>query len=191
MFDVDELVSECVAAGAETEPRLAIRDALTRALTRPDDIAASLRPTEGGISLLHHAPDLTVIHVVWAPGMRLFPHNHLMWAAIGIYAGQEDNTFFRRTGPGARTLAESGGKELTVGDVLVLGDDTIHAVANPTERLTGAIHVYGGDFVNQPRSQWGPGPREERPYSMDAVDRQFAEANRAWHATTAQRAPRS
>lgn len=186
MFDVDELVSECVAAGAETEPRLAVREALVRALARPDDIASSLRPREGGISLLHHAPDLTVIHVVWAPGMQLFPHNHLMWAAIGIYAGQEDNTFYRRRGPGERTLDESGGKELTVGDVVLLGDDTIHAVANPTRRLTGAIHVYGGDFVNQPRSQWGPGPREERPYSMDLVDEQFAEANRAWHETAAE-----
>ncbi len=185
VFDVDGLVADCIAARAETEPRLAIRETLGRALARPDDIGAALRPTEAGLTLLHHAPDLTIIHVVWAPGMRLFPHNHLMWAAIGIYAGQEDNTFYRRTGAGERTLSESGGKELTVGDVVLLGDDTIHAVANPTRRLTGAIHVYGGDFVNQPRSQWGPGPREERPYSMELVDAQFADANRAWHETTA------
>lgn len=191
MFDVDELIGECIEAGAETEPRLAVRDVLTRALARPDDIASSLRPTEGGITLLHNAPDLTVIHVVWAPGMRLFPHNHLMWAAIGIYAGQEDNTFFRRTAPGERTLDESGGKQLKVGDVALLGDDTIHAVANPTRRLTGAIHVYGGDFVNQPRSQWGPGPREERPYDINAVDERFAEANRAWHADSAETSSQS
>ena len=185
MFDVDELVSECIAARAETEPRLAVRDALERALERPDDVAAAMNPTEGGITLVHNTPDLTVIHVVWAPGMNLFPHNHRMWAAIGIYAGQEDNTFYRRTGPGERTLDESGGRVLAVGDVLLLGDDTIHSVANPTRRLTGAIHVYGGDFVNNPRSQWGPGAREERPYNLDDFNAQFAEANRAWHATSA------
>jgi len=184
VFDVDEFLTDCLAAKAETEPRRAIRGTLTRALARPDDVAAALRPTEGGITLLHHAPDLTVIHIVWAPGMYLYPHDHLMWAAIGIYAGQEDNTFYRRRGPGQRTIEESGGKQLTVGDVQLLGDDTIHAVANPTRRLTGAIHVYGGDFVNQPRSQWGPGPREERPYEMDDLNRQFADANRAWSATT-------
>ena len=132
VFDVDELVADCIAARAETEPRLAVRDTLVRVLARPDDIAAAPKPSEAGITLLHHAPDLTIIHVVWAPGMRLFPHNHLMWAVIGIYVGQEDNTFYRRTGPGARTIDESGGKELTVGDVLLLGDDIIHAVANPT-----------------------------------------------------------
>jgi predicted metal-dependent enzyme (double-stranded beta helix superfamily) len=131
---------------------------------------------------LHHTPDLTVIHVVWAPGMTLFPHDHRMWAVIGIYAGQEDNAFYRRTAPGARTLVESGGKELAEREVVVLGDETIHSVTNPLGVLTGAIHVYGGDFVNEPRSQWGPGPREERPFDLDEANRQFDEANAAWAA---------
>jgi predicted metal-dependent enzyme (double-stranded beta helix superfamily) len=121
-----------------------------------------------------------VLHVVWAPGMRIYPHDHRMWAAIGIYAGQEDNEFFRREGPGLKTLTASGGKELKVGDVLVLGRDAIHAVTNPTAGLTAAIHVYGGDLVNEPRSQWGPGPVEERRYDMDETHVQFSEANRRW-----------
>jgi predicted metal-dependent enzyme (double-stranded beta helix superfamily) len=50
---------------------------------------------------------------------------------------------------------------------------------------TGAIHVYGGDFVDQPRSQWGPGPIEERPYDLEDTRRQFAEANEAWRASSA------
>jgi hypothetical protein len=39
--------------------------------------------------------------------------------------------------------------------------------------------VYGGDFVNQPRSQWGPGDLVERPYDLEAINRQFHEANLA------------
>jgi predicted metal-dependent enzyme (double-stranded beta helix superfamily) len=112
--------------------------------------------------------------------MRIYPHNHQMWATIGIYAGQEDNTFYRRAVDDQRVLVESGGKELRVGDVVTLGDNTIHAVANPTAVLTGAIHVYGGDFVNEPRSQWGPGPMQERPYDVSEAQQQFADANRAW-----------
>jgi predicted metal-dependent enzyme (double-stranded beta helix superfamily) len=183
MFDIDEFVSECQAAVAESEPRRAVREILQRAVADPDEVTAALRPTEGGLRLVHVAPDLTVVHVVWTPGMRLYPHDHRMWAAIGIYGGQEDNTFYRRSGPGRRTLVESGGKELATGDVLVLGDDAIHAVTNPLGKLTGAIHVYGGDFVNEPRSQWGPGPLDERPWDMDEVNREFAEANRAWRTT--------
>jgi predicted metal-dependent enzyme (double-stranded beta helix superfamily) len=112
--------------------------------------------------------------------MRLYPHDHRMWAVIGIYTGQEDNTFYRRSAPGSPTLTESGGKEVAVGDVLALGSDAIHAVANPKAHLTGAIHVYGGDFVNEERSQWGPGPEEERPYDMGQLTEAFAEANRRW-----------
>jgi predicted metal-dependent enzyme (double-stranded beta helix superfamily) len=185
MFDIDEFLSLCQEAMVEDEPRLAVRDVLQRAIERPAEVAEALRPTEGGLDILHRTPELTVLHVVWAPGMRLHPHDHRMWAAIGLYAGQEDNSFYRRSGPGRRYLTESGGKELATGEVLLLGDDTIHAVANPKSHLTGAIHLYGGDFVDQPRSQWGPGPVEERPYDLDDTRRQFAEANEAWRASSA------
>jgi predicted metal-dependent enzyme (double-stranded beta helix superfamily) len=180
VFDVDALVADCVDARGEAEPRLAIRAVLERALAEPDAIADALQPSEGGLTMLHHTPDLTVIHIVWAPRMQLYPHDHRMWAAIGIYAGREDNAFFRRDPEAPRMLVDSGGKEIGVGDVLVLGDDVIHGVTNPDRKLTGAIHVYGGDFVNQPRSQWGPGPREERPHDMAGLRQHFADANRAW-----------
>ena len=29
--------------------------------------------------------------------MTLFPHDHAMWAVIGIYGGREDNIFWKRT----------------------------------------------------------------------------------------------
>jgi len=179
MFDLDDLIVQCEAARQEAEPRRAIREVIERAVSSPDAVARALDPTEGGFTLLHHTDDLTILHVVWAPGMRIYPHDHRMWAAIGIYEGQEDNAFYRRSGPGEKTLVE-----LVTGDTVVLGDDTIHGVANSRQGLTGAIHVYGGDFVNQPRSQWGPGPVEERPYDIDDARRQFAEANAAWQAAS-------
>jgi predicted metal-dependent enzyme (double-stranded beta helix superfamily) len=107
--------------------------------------------------------------------MRLMPHDHHMWALIGIYAGVEDNQFFRRSSSGE--LLEAPTRRLETGEVAALGPETIHAVTNPTDRLTGAIHVYGGDFVNEPRSQWGPGDLRERPYDMSEVNRQFHAAN--------------
>lgn len=181
VFDTDQFIDDCRAALGEDRPHSAAREVLERAVATPGPVAAALEPREGGFTLLHHAPDLTVLHVVWAPGMRIFPHDHRMWAAIGIYAGQEDNEFFRRGGPD-RALTSSGGQALTVGDVAVLGDDTIHAVSNPLSQLTAAIHVYAGDFVNQPRSQWGPGAPVERPYDIDEARGEFAAANRAWRA---------
>jgi predicted metal-dependent enzyme (double-stranded beta helix superfamily) len=180
MFDIDDFIINCQSAIAESEPRRAIKDVVQRAVANGDDIADAFQPTEGGINLVFESSELTILNVVWAPHMTIYPHDHKMWAVIGIYTGQEDNTFYRRSAPGARTLTSSGGKVLADGDVVVLGDDTIHQVTNPLDRLTGALHVYGGDFVHQARSQWGPGPREERPYDLDEARRQFDEANRAW-----------
>ena len=185
-FDLDRFLAESVDAAAETDSRRAIRELLQRAMAEPGAVAAAMRPEKGGFSLLHHSPDLTVLHVVWAPGMRIYPHNHEMWATIGIYGGQEDNTFYRRAEADRSTLVESGGKEMREGDVVTLGADTIHAVANPTAQLTGAIHIYGGDFVNEPRRQWGPGPLTERPYDVAEAQRQFSEANEAWLASSSQ-----
>ncbi len=183
MFDVDQFIDDCLAARREGEPRRAVREVVERAVAAPTTVGETLQPTEGGLTVLRQGSELTVLHVVWAPGMTIFPHDHRMWAVIGIYAGQEDNTFYRRSAPGARTLLESGGKELRVTDTALLGDDTIHGVTNPLDRLTAAIHVYGGDFVNEPRSQWGPGPRLERPYDMELARQAFADANEGWAAS--------
>ncbi|MBV9410476.1 MAG: hypothetical protein JO148_02680 [Acidimicrobiia bacterium] len=177
MFEVDGLIAECRAAVDGGETHRAVREILERTMAEAAAVGDALQPRVGGLNVLYNAADLTVLNVIWAPGMVLFPHDHLMWAAIGIYAGQEDNTFYRRDPEQPTTVTSTGGKELKVGDVLLLGKDAIHGVTNPLSKVTAAIHVYGGDFVNQPRSQWGPGPLEERPYEFDVVQTQFAEAN--------------
>jgi predicted metal-dependent enzyme (double-stranded beta helix superfamily) len=183
-FDREEFVAACRAGLAESDPRRAIGEVVRRAMTKPSAVGDALRPEQAGFTLFHHAPDLTVLHVVWAPGMRIYPHDHRMWAIIGIYTGQEDNTFYRRSVDDRRTLVESGRSELRVGDVVTLGNATIHAVVNPRATLTGAVHVYGGDFVNKPRSQWGPGSLQERPYDIAEARQQFADANRAWRSAS-------
>lgn len=174
VFDIDAFVEECESAVAEGEPRRAVREVLARAVDEPGAVAGVLEHHHAGITLLHNSATLTVLNVVWGPGMTLQAHDHRMWAAIGIYAGQEDNAFFRRSG---NTIVDSGGKELRERDVLLLGDDAIHAVTNPLRSYTGAIHVYGGDFVQQPRSQWDPDTRQEQPYDMQHVLELFEKSN--------------
>jgi predicted metal-dependent enzyme (double-stranded beta helix superfamily) len=170
MLDFDDIVERCVEAVRESEPRLAIREVLQAAVGGSASPSVEPRP---GLNFLHRSDDLTVIDVIWPPGMTLFPHDHRMWAAIGIYGGQERNAFFRRDGAG---IVTSGGKDLSERDVLLLGDDTIHSVHNPGRNYTGAIHVYGGDFVAQPRSQWDPETLTEEPFELEAVLREFERA---------------
>ena len=142
---------ECVS---EVDPRRATQEAVVRALTAPTAVADAIAPDTGGISLLYHSPELTVINVAWAPSMQIMPHDHRMWAVIGIYAGAEENQFYRRGADGQ--LAETTNRRLDVGDVCLLGLKTIHAVANPMDRLTATIHVYGGNSSTSRAINGGP-----------------------------------
>jgi predicted metal-dependent enzyme (double-stranded beta helix superfamily) len=173
-LDIDALVDDCRAALAADQPQLAARDVLDRVLADPSAVAATLGRDAGGLESLHTADDITVLNVVWTPGMRLYPHDHRMWAVIGIYGGVEDNEFFRRAPEG---LTPSGGKQAHERDVLVLGDDVIHAVSNTQSSFTGAIHVYGGNFFTRPRSEWDPETGEERAFDIDSARKVFADAN--------------
>ncbi|HBC09695.1 MAG TPA: hypothetical protein DC046_19245, partial [Rhodospirillaceae bacterium] len=47
-----------------------------------------------------------------------------------------------------------------------LGKDIVHSVTNPLDRLTGALHVYGGNFFEEPRSEWEAQGLTERPYDV-------------------------
>jgi predicted metal-dependent enzyme (double-stranded beta helix superfamily) len=171
MFDLDHFIADCVAAGAETEPRLAVKAVLERAVHQPGAIAEALPVAESEIVPLYTSENLSIIKAVWAPGMGFRPHNHLMWAAIGLYGGQEDNTFYRRSADG---IVVSGRRELRDGDVTLLGDDTIHAVNNPLQSFTGAIHVYGGNITARPgRSEWVEATGEEVAYDFERTRRYF------------------
>jgi len=173
MFDVDDLIAACLAAGQEPEPRQALKEVLARAVSDPG-LAEALPPTRAEIVPLHVGDDLTILKVVWAPGMSVGPHDHRTWAAIGVYTGGEDNAFYRRNGA---TIAGSGGRELRPGDVCLLGDDVIHAVTNPTTQHAAAIHVYRGNFLAMPRSEWTGMPYTERPYDSDRRAAEFEAAN--------------
>ena len=181
-FETAAFVDACRQALREPQPQLAVRDVLERATSSPSAIEAALgAQPEAGLNTIHASPELTILHVVWPPGMALFPHDHRMWAAIGVYGGQEDNAFFRR-GDDARLVA-SGGRQVRAREILLLGDDAIHAVTNPHQHeFTGAIHVYGGDFFATPRRAWTPDTLTEHAYDHDEAMEAFRVADDAWQA---------
>jgi predicted metal-dependent enzyme (double-stranded beta helix superfamily) len=175
---VDDVITRCQAALAEHTPALAVRDVLRELVADPGSLDRAVGPVErGGITPLHNTASLTILRVAWTPGMVLYPHDHRMWAVIGMYGGQEDNAFFRR---GPTGLEAAGGRELPAGDVLVLGDDAIHSVANSRREYAVALHVYGGDFFTGQRSEWDPDTLEERPRDLERTMRLFEEANARW-----------
>ncbi len=174
MFETERFIEACREAMKDPDAR-AIKEVVQRGVSEPLKIVKTLGERKrAGICTLHQSDDLTVLNIIWGPGMTLHPHDHRMLAIIGLYGGQENNTFYKRSEGG---LSEQGGKELHSKETVVLGDAVIHAVANPLDELTGAIHVYSGDFFATPRSEWDPETLEEHPYDVEHTLRVFEESN--------------
>lgn len=169
---LDSMLAELVDAAAESTPLLAVRDVLQRAVSSPTWLQDALPVgTRAELVPLLVTPDVSVFKAIWAEGMSVPPHDHRLWGAIGVYAGREDNEFFRRHEDGIEAV---NGRTLAVGDVSLMGDDVIHAVHAPT--WTGAIHVYGGDFLAKQRSMWVDGVEE--PSDGTRTQAIFEAANR-------------
>jgi predicted metal-dependent enzyme (double-stranded beta helix superfamily) len=177
-FDVDQFVADCRDALAKDASQKTIREVVARAISNPTAVLKGLgEPKRAEIRELFHSDRLTIINVVWAPKMTVMPHNHRMWAVIGIYTGREDNIFWRRV-PGAPNKVKAvGAKALSEKEAVALGVDIIHSIVNPIDQLTGAIHVYGGDFFRTERSEWDSLTLLEHRSDGEQVRRAFEEAN--------------
>jgi len=181
MFDLDRFIEDCRAAVREDPSHRAAREVLARANSDPAAILAALgEPARAGVVPLYKSETLTILNVVWGRRMTIMPHDHRMWAVIGVYTGREDNIFWRRVPGEAGGLIEAAGaKSLGERCAEPLGRDAIHSVTNPLGRLTAAIHVYGGDFYGIRRSDWDPENLLERDYDFALHRRMFEEANAA------------
>ncbi len=171
MFDLDQFIEDCRAAVARDDSHRAVRALMEETFADPAAVMAGLgEPTIPGIVPLYRSDTLTILNFIWKPGMVLYPHDHRMWAVIGLYGGQEDNMFWRRLkdDPAGRIEA-AGGKSLMTGDVTPLGRDIIHSVRNPLATKSAGLHVYGGDFFGVSRSQWDKEHLTEQAYDSAQV----------------------
>ncbi|MEM7276848.1 MAG: hypothetical protein AAF385_01885 [Pseudomonadota bacterium] len=178
MFEKEQFVADIRSAMTDGDAQSAVSEVIARAITDPAGIIKELgAPGKGRSEQLFHDEGLTVTNVIWGSEMWVPPHDHTMWAVIGVYQGQEDNTFWREEGDG---LSEQGGVSLKTGDVRKLGENAIHSVKNPSAtQLCGAIHVYGGDFFGAipQRHSWDPKSLERGPYDYEFINSLRTEAN--------------
>ena len=179
MFDLDQFIADCRAAVAEDATHKLAREVVERAVADPAGVLKALgEPKLGCVDALYRGEDVTILNVAWPPLFTIMPHEHRMWAVIGVYTGAEDNMFWRRIGEadGRSRVEAAGARSLRVGDAEPLGRDIVHSVTNPIGKLTGAIHVYGGDFFAVQRSEWDPETLVERPYDHATNFAAFAQA---------------
>ena len=134
MFELDQFIADCRTASAETS-RTAVRDVVSRAIAAPNGILKALgEPKGAGTTILYRTPELSIFNIVWGPGQMTTPHNHHMWAVIGLYTGREDNIYWRKTG-GEPGLQAANARSLGAGECELLGPELIHSV----EAIRGLI----------------------------------------------------
>ena len=167
-FNKDEFIAECLAAVRNGDrAHLAVKDIVERAVSDPGAIETEVgdRTVSPMMTVWHRSDELTALHIVWPPEVDLIAHDHNMWAVIGIYGGREDNSFYRRLENGR--IEPHTGKTLMKKDVITLGSDVVHSVANPTREWTAALHVYGGEFFATPRTMWNKATLEPVPLDTE------------------------
>ena len=172
-FETHRFIEDVRQAHAGGDAQKAVESVLERAVSHPAGVLSALGEQPAGIHPIFRSDNITILNVVWAPLMVLFPHNHNMWASIGIYSGREDNILWERRG---NVVAAQSAASLSTKEVFGLPADAIHSVTNPIGRRTGAIHIYGGDFFAPGRSEWDPESLHERAWDIDAARTEFTKA---------------
>jgi predicted metal-dependent enzyme (double-stranded beta helix superfamily) len=171
MFSLATFIAQCQEALRESSPATVVEVLVKEAIADPAGIRAAFAPTANaksvGDAAVFRSDTLTILDVTNSPGLKTPAHNHRMWAVIGVYDGEEQNVFYQE---GANGLEPVGGRLLRAGDVAVLNEDTIHAISNPLDRKSYAIHVYGGDIVTREgRSMWNPYTQVCEPYDINRL----------------------
>jgi predicted metal-dependent enzyme (double-stranded beta helix superfamily) len=159
MYTLNELLDELRQAVRKND--LTALAGVVRAAVHEKPFA----PEAGSTQLLHSEPGLAVLHTVVNPGFVSPPHEHRTWAVIGVYEGQEDNTFYRLMAD-SRRIEQTGSRNLKPGEVLTLDPDAIHRIANPLGSKLIALHVYGKNILEIERSAWDLATGEERPFKL-------------------------
>ena len=172
MFTIDAFVADCRRALTDDDPTVVVAELLRRAIGDRDSLVAAVqhwRDAGGGEQgALFRSDDLTILHAAVPAGFVSPRHDHTIWAVIGVYEGQEDNTFYRFTPQG---LEESGRVSITAGNVQVLRADVVHRISNPLDQPLLAVHVYGGDLLGIERTTWDDATGAPTRFDLAALER--------------------
>ena len=169
MVDLEKVVEKCKLALDLTDPAGAVEELIRETIADSVRLRAAVKEKMTGTSspylLLFRSDALTVVHVATMAGLRSPVHDHNMWAVIGLYEGEEHNRFYQEENGVLKQVAE---RQLSAGDVAVFGPETIHAVVNPLESESYALHVYGGDAVTRAgRSMWNPHTMAREEFDLE------------------------
>ena len=167
-FSLKEFIaeSEHIVRGytAESDVMRRIKPLLEKLLSNPSLPGEAFAPRKDrfAMNLIHMPKDeiFSIVGGVWQPGQTTPIHDHLTWALIGAYSGEERESLYRRLDEGSDpkfAKLEMASENINrKGHVTVLGKAGIHRVDNVSPEPAWSIHVYGRDIGNTERHSYDP-----------------------------------
>ncbi len=147
-----------------------MKEIVGKAISNPTAIESETRPWSDDpmITVWHNTDEMTALHIVWPPEVDLFPHDHNMWAVIGVYGGREDNQFYRRLEDGR--IAPHAAKTMVRKDVEALAPRSY--ILSATRRGNGPpLFTCTGATSSPSRGRSGRWTRSSRGRSTPRTSR--------------------
>ncbi|MDV3293367.1 MAG: cysteine dioxygenase family protein [Nitrososphaerales archaeon] len=162
---MDEMENVVRRSAAEPEVLRRAKPLMAQLLGTPGSIppgAFKPRTDRFAMNLIHMPKDrvFSVSGAVWLPGQTTPIHDHLTWAMVGLYDGEERESIYRRTDDGSNPklakLELASERVNKKGHITVLGHTGIHRIDNISPTPSHSIHVYGLDIGNAERHSYDP-----------------------------------
>lgn len=156
-FSFEALTDRIRSIAADSDdPVTAVEKLLTDTVADPGPILDAT-PDAGEDETLYFEDDnLSIWRCRFQPHVLMPPHEHKLKVLIAGYSGGEKSILYRRAKSG---LEEIGSVTVGSGDVVMLGEDVIHAVTADGDVPSHAIHVYFGPLMTLKRDlfDWDSG----------------------------------
>lgn len=101
--------------------------------------------------MLYEDATISIWHYRMPTGVVVPPHDHQVYAIIGVYEGVEANHFYTLK---QGELVCDAINQVGQGTAILIQPDSIHSVQTGNNRRSCAIHIYLGAFTKVERSRF-------------------------------------
>lgn len=155
-FTLDSFLQQLKEAAKTANPEQQVYQVMQQVFTVHIESAADIFRQLDDDVILYEDSVIAVLHYRMPTGVVVPPHDHQLYAIIGVYEGVEENHFYQAMN---NQLICQAVKPIGKGEVILMRPESIHSVQTANNQHSAAIHVYLGELTKVKRSRfdWNTG----------------------------------